>query len=225
MSTARADRANGSAHVPRGAGRAAITAAAREVFAERGYHGASIRDIAKVAGLSLSALYHWHSSKQDLLAELIQESTNDYFRACERELGEAGDDPAERLGAMVRAAVEYRVRRRVESNIAAREWRNLEPAHQERLDGLRRSATRLWAEVIDDGVARGAFGCPHPADARRAIQAACNAIAQWYDPAGEVDLPELVRRYTGIAMRIVECPATPSRAPAPGRPAGSPRSA
>lgn len=201
---ARADRANGSPSLRRGAGRAAITAAAREVFAERGYHGASIRDIARGAGLSLSALYHWHSSKQDLLAELIRESTNDYFLACERELRDAGDDPAERLAAMVRAAVEYRVRRQVESNITAREWRNLEPDHQERLDGLRRSATQLWAEVIDDGVARGVFGCPHPADARRAIQAACNAIAQWYDPAGEVGLPELVRRYTDIAMRIVD---------------------
>jgi AcrR family transcriptional regulator len=197
-------RRGGASPLPRGAGREAITAAAREVFAERGYHGASIRDIAKRAGLSLSALYHWHSSKQDLLAELVRESSNDYFQACERELRDAGEDPAERLGAMVRAAVAYRVRRKVESNITAQEWRNLEPAHRERLDGVRHAATRLWAEVIEDGVARGAFHCPHPEDARRAIQAACNAIAQWYDPAGEVDLPELVRRYTAIAMRIVD---------------------
>ncbi|MFC5994132.1 TetR/AcrR family transcriptional regulator [Pseudonocardia hispaniensis] len=190
--------------VPRGAGRDAISGAAREIFAERGYHGASIRDIARRAGLSLSALYYWHPSKQDLLAALIEESAQAYFRLCEIALGRSGDDPADRLRAMVAAAVEFRVRHRVESSIAAQEWRNLEPVNRERLDGLRRSATRLWAEIIDAGVAQGVFGCEHPDDARRAIEAACNAIAQWYDPRGPLGLPDLVHRYTAIAMRIVE---------------------
>jgi AcrR family transcriptional regulator len=190
--------------IPRGAGREAISNAAREIFAERGYHGASIRDIARRAGLSLSALYHWHSSKQDLLAALIQESTNDYFEACEQALREAGDNPVNRLCALVGAAVEWRVRRRIESEIRAREWRNLEPAHQARLDSLRRAATGLWKDIVSDGVAKGVFHCEHPDDARRAALAACNAISQWYDPAGEIGLPELVDRYTTICQRIVD---------------------
>ncbi|GEL20485.1 TetR/AcrR family transcriptional regulator [Pseudonocardia asaccharolytica] len=190
--------------VPRGGGRDALTGAAREIFAERGYHGASIRDIARRAGLSLSALYYWHPSKQSLLAALIEESAQAFFRMCEIALAEAGDDPTERLRAMVAATVEFRVRHRVESNIGAREWRNLEPANRERLDGLRRSATLLWAGIVDEGVARGVFCCEHPDDARRAIEAACNAIAQWYDPRGELGLPDLVARYTAIALRIVD---------------------
>ncbi|HEY2097945.1 MAG TPA: TetR/AcrR family transcriptional regulator, partial [Pseudonocardia sp.] len=190
--------------IPRGAGREAISNAAREIFAERGYHGASIRDIARRAGLSLSALYHWHSSKQDLLAALIQESTNDYFQACEDALRAAGDDPADRLSALVGAAVEWRVRRRIESEIRAREWRNLDLAHQARLDSLRRAATGLWKTIVADGVASGAFHCEHPDDARRAALAACNAISQWYDPAGEVGLAELVERYQTICLRIVD---------------------
>ncbi|GAA5173018.1 TetR/AcrR family transcriptional regulator [Pseudonocardia eucalypti] len=189
---------------PRGAGRAAITNAAREIFAERGYHGTSIRDIAARAGLSLSALYHWHSSKQDLLAALLWEGTNDYFEACERELAAAGDDPTQRLRAMVRSSVAYRVRRRVESKIIAQEWRNLEPEHQERLNELADAATRLWTDIIADGIRRGVFHCAHPEDARRTVVAACNAIAQWYDPAGEVDLEELIARYTDIALRVVD---------------------
>jgi AcrR family transcriptional regulator len=199
--------------LPRGAGREAISNAAREIFAERGYHGASIRDIARRAGLSLSALYHWHSSKQDLLAALIQESTNDYFAACEEALSGVGDDPADRLTALVRAAIEWRVRRRVESEIHAREWRNLDPEHQARLDDQRRAATELWKDIVADGVARGVFRCEHPDDARRAAVAACNAVAQWYDPSGEITLPELVDRYTRIVLRIVD-----HRPPAPSQP-------
>jgi AcrR family transcriptional regulator len=190
--------------IPRGGGRDAITGAAREIFAERGYHGTSIRDIAKRAGLSLSAMYYWHPSKQHLLAALIEESTYDYFHRCDEALREAGDDPADRLRALVGATVEYRVQRRIESNIGAQEWRNLEPDNRDRLAGLRRSASQLWADIIDDGVARGTFRCAHPEDARRSIVAACNAIAQWYEPAGEIGLPDLVERYTEIALRIAD---------------------
>ncbi|MQA13223.1 MAG: TetR family transcriptional regulator [Pseudonocardiaceae bacterium] len=190
--------------IPRGMGGAALTAAARETFAERGYHGASIRDIAKRAGLSLSALYYWHSSKQDLLAALIEDSINDYFQTCDAALRAAGPDPTDRLTAIVRATVDYRVRRRIESNIAAREARNLEPPHAERLDHLRHAATAQWDTIVDDGVTQRIFGCQHPIDARRAIQAACNAIAQWYDPTGDVGPVELADRYVTIALRIVD---------------------
>jgi AcrR family transcriptional regulator len=196
--------------VPRGGGREAITRAARESFAERGYHGTSIRDIARGAGLSLSALYHWHAGKQDLLAALISDSIEEYFRRCDDALREAGDDPAARLAALMRATVEYRVSRQVESTIAASEWRNLDPAHRERLAERRAAASRLWADLVDDGVARGHFRCEHPDDARRTIIAACNAIAQWYDPRwdepdGGLGVPALVERYTAIALRIVDC--------------------
>jgi AcrR family transcriptional regulator len=203
MSTAAAE-GDGAPVIPRGAGREAITEAAREIFAERGYHGSSIRDIAQRAGLSLSALYYWHASKQHLLAALIEEIQHDYFERCDRALQAAGDDPAEKLRALVRATVEYRVSRRVESNIATLEWRNLEPDNRERLDVTRRSATRPWADILADGVRRGVFRCAHPDDARRSIVAACNAIAQWYEPGGEITLPELAERYSAIALRIVD---------------------
>jgi AcrR family transcriptional regulator len=198
------DLGSGPPAVPRGGGREAITRAARESFAEHGYHGTSIRDIARRAGLSLSALYHWHPSKQDLLAALIEESTQEYFRRCDVALQEVDDDPARRLAALVRATVEYRVSRRVESRLAASEWRNLSPANRERLDGMRAAASRLWADLVADGVARGSFRCAHPDDARRAVLAACNAIAQWYEPDGGLAVPDLVERYTTIALRIVD---------------------
>jgi AcrR family transcriptional regulator len=188
----------------RGSGRAALTAAAREVIAERGYHGASIRDIAARAGLSLAALYHWHSGKQDLLVEVLRESRQDYLDTCRAAFDAAPPDPSARLAALVRATVDYRVRRRVESEISAREWRHVEPEHLGSLDEFRVAAGAMWSGVIDDGVRAGVFGCDHPDEARRAIEAAVNAIPQWYDPSGPMGADELADRYVAIARRIVE---------------------
>jgi AcrR family transcriptional regulator len=195
---------DGGGPIPRGGGREAIATAAREVFQERGYHGASIRDIAKRAGLSLSALYYWHPSKQDLLAALIEDNTLDYFRRCDEALSGVGADPAERLAALVRATVEYRVERQTQSNISNREWRNLEPEHESRLRELRVKATTIWSDIVDAGVSQGVFRCEHPVDARRSAQAACNAIAEWYRPGGTVTTEELVDHYTRIVLRIVD---------------------
>src|ERR1044072_5415267 len=105
---AAADRPPGA--VTRGNGLAAIMRSARDIFAERGYHGASIRDIAKGAGLSLSVLYYYYSGKQELLTACLDAALADYLRGCEKELAAAGDDPAARLTAFVRATVDYRVR-------------------------------------------------------------------------------------------------------------------
>lgn len=191
-------------NIPRGMGGEAITAAAREVFAERGYHGASIRDIAKRAGLSLSAMYYWHASKQELLAAMLAAGHHEYLTECTRAIEAAGADPVARLTALVRATVSYRVRRQVESLIAAQEWRNLDPEHADPLVAKRQEMTRQWAAVIEDGIRAGVFHCRHPEDARRSIQAACNAIWQWYDPGGPVTAAELEDRYAEIALRIVD---------------------
>src|SRR4051812_12624670 len=82
------------AAVTRGNGLNAIMGAAREIFAERGYHGASIRDIAKGAGLSLSALYYYYNGKQELLHALLEDALADVLHGCQTALGAAGDDPA-----------------------------------------------------------------------------------------------------------------------------------
>lgn len=198
--------------VQRGDGHEAITNAAREVFAERGYHAASIRDIAKRAGLSLSALYYWYSSKQDLLTAMIVNSDTEYFARCETALAEAGDDPAARLDAIVRATVEYRVERRLESKITGREISNLTPDASDHIAQSSRKATKMWSDVIDYGISQGAFDCDYPDEARRTIVAACNAIVQWYQPNGKLKTSDLVERYTEIARRVVKAgPSAPEK--------------
>lgn len=188
----------------RGAGQAAITEAAREAFSEHGYSGTSIRDIAKRAGLSLSAMYYWYPSKQALLAAIIEEADRDYHQRCAQALEAAEDDPAARLSALVRATIEFRVDRRIDALITSTEYRNLDAKQHAHIMDRSRVATRLWKDVIEDGVARGTFQCEHPEEARRTVIASCNAVAQWYRRRGKVNREQLVERYIEIAHRVVD---------------------
>jgi AcrR family transcriptional regulator len=152
--------------VIRGEGLGALHAAAREAFAQQGYHATSVRDIARRAGVSMAALYYHYTGKQELLFAVLRESAEDYFVACERALAEADEHPAAHLDALVRATVRYRVRRRDESALNLIEVRNLEPRLRKLLDARLDTATRMWAGVIDDGVRAGVFATPHPDDGR-----------------------------------------------------------
>ena len=90
------------------AGHTALLQAAREEFAERGYDGTSIRQIAQRAGMSLSVLYHYYPGKTELLQAIVDEAMDAYFGACEAALDEAGEDPVRRLAALVTATIRFR---------------------------------------------------------------------------------------------------------------------
>ena len=52
--------------------RAELLAVALELMAERGYHGASLRELAKRLGISQPSLYHYFSSKDELVEQIIE---------------------------------------------------------------------------------------------------------------------------------------------------------
>jgi AcrR family transcriptional regulator len=73
--------------------REAILAAAEEVFARRGYHGAALEDIAQAAGISKALIYEHFASKRDLHASLLEAHVEELFRRLQA--GAAPGQPGE----------------------------------------------------------------------------------------------------------------------------------
>jgi AcrR family transcriptional regulator len=197
-------------------GRQALIEAARLEFAEQGYAGASIRSIAQRAGVSLSALYHYYSGKQELLYAISNESMDAYLAVVDRELAAVGDDPAERLAAVVTATVRFRCQHPAKSSVMFSAQRHLERPAQEEYRRRLAELTRLFQRPIEDGVDQKLFRTPYPDDARRSVIAMCNAIADWYRPGGELTEDDLVERYVSLALTVVEYHPSAPRRPRPG---------
>ncbi|WP_259375296.1 hypothetical protein [Rhodococcus pseudokoreensis] len=64
--------------------------------------------------------------------------------------------------------------------------------------------SQQFKDVIEAGVKIGLFQTPYPDDARRAVIAMCNAVAQWYRPGGELTEDMLIERYVSLALTVVE---------------------
>lgn len=84
--------------------RAAIVAAAREVFEESGFKDARIADIAKKAGASYGSFYTYFDSKEEIFREVVREVTSEMFEFSRPRTG--GDDPVARIEAANRKYVE-----------------------------------------------------------------------------------------------------------------------
>jgi len=173
------------------AGHTALLQAAREEFAERGYDGTSIRQIAQRAGMSLSVLYHYYPGKTELLQAIVDEAMDAYFGACEAALDEAGEDPVRRLAALVTATIRFRAAYPSKGSLIQGEEHAF---NDEFLSHYRKRAavgTRMFSDVVEAGLASGVFRTPYPEDARRAVIAMCNAVGEWYDPRGALSVDSL----------------------------------
>jgi AcrR family transcriptional regulator len=73
--------------------REVIERAAAEVFAERGYHGASIDEICRRAGVTAPVLYDHFKSKLELHKRLLERTRDELLQGWRATL--AGDEPAE----------------------------------------------------------------------------------------------------------------------------------
>jgi len=81
-----------------------IVAAAKMLFAERGYEGATIRDIAKAAGMSTGAVFASFTDKADLFTDIAETEQADLFATMRRSAEGLSGRPA--ILAMLDAAAE-----------------------------------------------------------------------------------------------------------------------
>ena len=102
----------------RRANRARILRAARKVFAQRGYHGATIGEIADQAGLSNGAVYYNFANKEDLFFALLDEWRTELIGDVEKAAGQPGSAGPEH-------SFQDEVRYVVETLKRGREWRLL----------------------------------------------------------------------------------------------------
>ena len=169
-----------------------VVRAAGRLFAERGYHGTSMRDLGKELGMLGSSLYSHVSSKQDLLVEVVEEGAR-LFEASAAQALAAGGSPAERLDALVAGHVDVVVDNIEVARTFLNEARMLDSRHRRRVLAARDHYEAVFRGVVLAGVGDGTFRAGF--DEKMAaiyILSVLNAVERWYDPAGELDRDALV---------------------------------
>jgi AcrR family transcriptional regulator len=158
--------------------RARLLAAAVSTFSAKGFHGTTTRDIARAADISPTALYVHHDSKEELLYLISRQGHTEALEVV-RSAVDKSSDPLVQLRSVAHDFAIYHARSHVMSRVVNYELAALEDDHLTEILALRREITETIRDLVDKGIASGAFD---PPDRRLAVAALISLgvdIARW----------------------------------------------
>ncbi len=183
-----------------------LAAAALDVFSEKGYSAASMRDIATRVGLLKGSIYHYTDSKEELLARIFEQATDRTFAILEGIA--ASEQPAiDRLAAFVEGWSRWYLENLKVIRVYLQEWKHLSGERLQRAVATRREAYERVARLLEEIKAEG--DAPAELDCRYAallILSAINGLPGWYRP-GQSEPAELVAEtYSDLLVAMVAYP-------------------
>jgi AcrR family transcriptional regulator len=159
-----------------------ILQAATEVIARVGYERATMRQVARAAGVSLAGLYHYFDGKEKMLFLIQFRAFNALLNGLREKLHDV-DDPVEQLRLMVRHHVTYFTTNMAALKVCSHELDSLTGEAYEETRLIRRQYYDLTRGIIDRLFDR--YAPDNAADrhvATMCLFSMMNWLYRWYDP-------------------------------------------
>lgn len=176
-----------------------ILEAAAQAFRQKGFHGASMTDIAEAVNLQKASLYHHVSSKQEILSELLDRALQMLLeRISAITIQDISADKKLRL--MIREYLLILIENVDLAAVLLFEHRSLERRQQARHIPNRDKFESLWKEVLAEGVRTKLFKCDDLGLTTRALLGQLNWTITWYRPDGEKTVEQIADNYSKLLL-------------------------
>jgi AcrR family transcriptional regulator len=170
-----------------------ILKSAAAAFRRLGYHGATVEQIATALHMKKGNLYYYFRNKEEILFACHQYSLDRLTELLEA-VQRSGRPPAGKLRALIVAFV-HTILDELHGTALFLDLEALSPAHLRAVVVRRDTFDRGIRQVLEEGMATGAFA---PGDAKLlafAILGAVNWIPRWFDPAGPASSEDIAERF------------------------------
>jgi AcrR family transcriptional regulator len=176
-----------------------IVEIAATLFARKGYHATSMRDIGREVGVHAGSLYVHIQSKEDLLEAIV----HSIMERSERDMAEvlaAGGTATEQLHSIAARDLKLIGENKEFATVFFHEWRNLsEPRQQAVIASRDRWETGLRS-IISKGIEAGEFRPVDPRIAGIALTSILNWAYVWYSPDGDLSTDQLAEQFAGLLV-------------------------
>jgi AcrR family transcriptional regulator len=166
--------------------RSELTRTAARLFAERGYHGTSIGDLAEAMGVQKGSLYAHIQSKQDLLYETMRDGAAAFHAGLDAIAEDTA--PSEKIRLALRAHLRVVAEQLEVATVFVREWRYLEGERRDEIVAERRRYEERFRALFREGRDLGELRTDLD-DATAALLAlsAANWAYTWLRPGRDTD--------------------------------------
>ncbi len=183
---------------------------ATAVFFERGYEGASMRDLSRATGMSLAGLYHYVDSKERLLY-LIQRHTFATILERLHERLEDESDPVTRLRVFIRNHLEYFLANMKAMKVLSHEDDVLTGEYGEQVQAIKREYYRICLDLVSKARASAVQSQAAVESGKRngrnedrtavvILFGMMNWLYTWYNPKIDGGADELTEQMTAVFL-------------------------
>ena len=172
-----------------------VLAAAVQLFAEFGYHAATMRDIARIAGIQAASIYYHYASKQALLVEIMETHMRRLNANLER-IVSTQDTIQQRLYEAISNHIRLHTTYKSEFFIIDTEIRALEGVSRGKILALRDQYEVLLQKLLQEGMKQGILRQTDVKVSSYAIIAMCTQVAQWFRPDGRLSVQQVIEIYS-----------------------------
>jgi TetR/AcrR family transcriptional regulator, cholesterol catabolism regulator len=177
---------------------------ATDVFFERGYEGASMRDLSRASGMSLAGLYHYVDSKERLLYLIQRHAFATILDHLHHGL-EGQSDPVERLRILIRNHLEYFIANMKAMKVLSHEDDVLTGDFGEQVQAIKREYYRICLDLVSK--ARASVIPAAARDQRNENRTAVvilfgmmNWLYTWYNPKIDGGVQELTEQMSTMFL-------------------------
>jgi len=162
-----------------------IFAEAVKIFRQKGYHAASMQNIADAVGLQKGSLYHYIASKEELLFKIFERSTGAQTRQLEAIIA-SDDPPHQKLCRAIEAHLVALCEQIDIYSVYLSERRALSGRSHNKVRAEAEKHARLLETILQQGIDRKEFRAMDTQIIALAILGMCNWLYQWYSPDGRL---------------------------------------
>lgn len=170
-----------------------------ETFYLNGYHATGMRQIAEKVGVTVSNLYNFFPSKQDLLMHILEMVLNYLILEGEKLLKAFENTSSiEQLRQLMVHHIKFHGEYKKLAIISDSELRGLDEGHLKVVLELRKKYESLFSKTIQDGVEKGVMQSTNIKIDVYAILNMCTGVAYWYQKSGKSTLDEIGEQYFNL---------------------------
>jgi TetR/AcrR family transcriptional regulator len=196
-----------------------ILKSAAAAFRRRGYHGASVDEIASALEMTKGNLYYYFRNKEEILYA-CHEYSLDVLLALLDDVRADESTPEEKLRKLVLAFV-HLLLDELQATALTIDLQALSPPLLRKIIARRDTFDRGLRAIIQQGMDQGRFAPGDPKMIAFAMMGAVNWITKWYDPAGPMTSQDIGRAFADYlvggltreaAVPVPLAPAAPAKA-------------
>lgn len=163
---------------------------AAELFMQRGYTAATMRDLAQKVGIEAGSLYSHYKSKESILQNICFRKAHGFMKSLD-EIEHSNDSMQIRLEKAIKSHIQVLLKDPKETSVFQLEWKHLSDPYLSDFAEMRKDYENRFLSIIEKGVKNGEFSVEDPYIFTVTLLSALNNTLQWLNKS-EVKNPDLI---------------------------------